>query len=166
MIAKKVLSCRAAMRLVFPLPFNRHALREYSIHKSLDHNNIVKLYDVFEIDNNSFCTVIEYCAGNDLDFHLKQNKTLPEREARSIIQQIVQSLYYLNRRKPPVIHYDLKPGEYCTGVSAPTAVYGTLYFLPGLFFISYPHYPHLWHIGGWGFGVWVLKWVFGVRVLS
>ena len=118
------------MRLVLLLPLNRHALREYSIHKSLDHNNIVKLYDVFEIDNNSFCTVIEYCDGNDLDFHLKQNKTLPVREARSIIQHIVQSLYYLNRRKPPVIHYDLKPGEYRTGLSAPTAVYGTLHFLP------------------------------------
>jgi serine/threonine protein kinase len=32
----------------------------------------VKLYDVFEIDANSFCTVLEYCDGHDLDFYLKQ----------------------------------------------------------------------------------------------
>ena len=27
-----------------------------------------------------FCTVLEYCDGNDLDFLLKQHKTVPERE--------------------------------------------------------------------------------------
>ena len=31
----------------------RHALREYNIHKQLDHPRIVRLHDVFEIDNNS-----------------------------------------------------------------------------------------------------------------
>ena len=31
----------------------RHALREYDIHKTLDHPRIVKLFDVFEIDTNS-----------------------------------------------------------------------------------------------------------------
>ena len=58
-----------------------------------------------------FCTVLEYCEGNDLDFHLKQNKSISEKEARSIIVQTVSALKYLNEIKPPVIHYDLKPGE-------------------------------------------------------
>jgi len=31
----------------------KHALREYNIHKKLDHSHIVQLYDVFEIDTNS-----------------------------------------------------------------------------------------------------------------
>ena len=88
----------------------RHALREYNIHKSLEQSRIVRLFDVFEIDNNSFCTVLEYCDGNDLDFYLKQNKSIPEKEARSIIVQTVSALKYLNEIKPPVIHYDLKPG--------------------------------------------------------
>lgn len=43
--------------------------------------NIVKLFDVFEIDSNSFCTVLEYIEGHDLDFVLKQSKALPEKEA-------------------------------------------------------------------------------------
>lgn len=72
---------------------------------------MVKLYDVFEIDANSFCTVLEYCDGHDLDFYLKQHKTIAEREARSIVMQVVSALKYLNEIKPPVIHYDLKPGN-------------------------------------------------------
>uniref|UniRef100_A0A1Q3F0T1 non-specific serine/threonine protein kinase n=2 Tax=Culex tarsalis TaxID=7177 RepID=A0A1Q3F0T1_CULTA len=89
----------------------KHALREYNIHKALDHPRVVKLYDVFEIDANSFCTVLEYCDGHDLDFYLKQHKTIPEKEARSIIMQVVSALKYLNEIKPPIIHYDLKPGN-------------------------------------------------------
>ncbi|CAH1789151.1 unnamed protein product [Owenia fusiformis] len=96
----------------------KHALREYNIHKQLDHPRIVKLYDVFEIDNNSFCTVLQYCEGNDLDFYLKQNKIVPEKEARSIIVQTVSALKYLNEIKPPVIHYDLKPGNLLLGAGA------------------------------------------------
>lgn len=89
----------------------KHALREYNIHKQLDHPRIVRLFDVFEIDSNSFCTVLEYCDGHDLDFYLKQHKCIPEREARSIIMQVVHALKYLNEIKPAIIHYDLKPGK-------------------------------------------------------
>ncbi|CAI4228844.1 unnamed protein product [Auanema sp. JU1783] len=89
----------------------KHAMREKDIHKSLDHCRIVKLFDLFTIDNHSFCTVLEYCPGNDLDFYLKQNKCISEKEARSIIMQVVSALVYLNEKKPPIIHYDLKPAN-------------------------------------------------------
>ncbi|KAG9335120.1 hypothetical protein JZ751_005683, partial [Albula glossodonta] len=89
----------------------RHACREYRIHKQLDHPRIVKLYDYFSLDTDTFCTVLEYCEGNDLDFYLKQHKLMSEKEARSIVMQIVNALRYLNEIKPPIIHYDLKPGN-------------------------------------------------------
>ncbi|KAI6065081.1 Serine/threonine-protein kinase tousled-like 1 [Aix galericulata] len=60
---------------------------------------------------HKFCTVLEYCEGNDLDFYLKQHKLMSEKEARSIVMQIVNALRYLNEIKPPIIHYDLKPGN-------------------------------------------------------
>uniref|UniRef100_A0A667ZFC3 non-specific serine/threonine protein kinase n=1 Tax=Myripristis murdjan TaxID=586833 RepID=A0A667ZFC3_9TELE len=91
--------------------YHKHACREYRIHKQLDHPRIVKLYDYFSLDTDTFCTVLEFCEGNDLDFYLKQNKLMSEKEARSIVMQIVNALRYLNEIKPPIIHYDLKPGN-------------------------------------------------------
>ncbi|KAK3149338.1 hypothetical protein QOZ80_3AG0216050 [Eleusine coracana subsp. coracana] len=89
----------------------RHAIREYNIHKTLVHPNIVRLWDIFEIDHNTFCTVLEYCSGKDLDAVLKSTPVLPEKEARIIIVQIFQGLVYLNKRAQKIIHYDLKPGN-------------------------------------------------------
>ncbi|GAB2234915.1 hypothetical protein Droror1_Dr00004186 [Drosera rotundifolia] len=91
--------------------YMRHAIREYNIHKALVHNNIVRLWDTFEIDQNTFCTVLEYCSGKDLDAVLKTTPSLPEKESRIIIAQIFQGLVYLNKRPQKVIHYDLKPGN-------------------------------------------------------
>ncbi|KAL7174542.1 hypothetical protein ACSBR2_033729 [Camellia fascicularis] len=89
----------------------RHAIREYNIHKTLVHHHIVRLWDIFEIDQNTFCTILEYCSGKDLDAVLKGTPILPEREARIIIVQIFQGLVYLNKRTQKIIHYDLKPGN-------------------------------------------------------
>uniref|UniRef100_A0A2I3S6Q4 Protein kinase domain-containing protein n=1 Tax=Pan troglodytes TaxID=9598 RepID=A0A2I3S6Q4_PANTR len=84
--------------------YHKHACREYWIHKELDHPRIIKLYDYFSLDTDSFCTVLEYCEGNDLNFYLKQHKLMSEKET-------VNALKYLNKIKPPIIHYDLKPGN-------------------------------------------------------
>ncbi|XP_071732433.1 serine/threonine-protein kinase TOUSLED-like isoform X1 [Rutidosis leptorrhynchoides] len=89
----------------------RHAIREYNIHKTLVHHNIVRLWDIFEIDQNTFCTILEYCSGKDLDAVLKATPMLPEKEARIIICQIFRGLVYLNKRNQRIIHYDLKPGN-------------------------------------------------------
>ncbi|KAI6170705.1 BMA-TLK-1, isoform e [Aphelenchoides bicaudatus] len=89
----------------------KHAMREKDIHRSLNHPRIVRLFDVFSIDSDSFCTVLEYCDGNDLDFYLKQHKQMSEREAKSIIMQVVSALKYLSERPSPIIHYDLKPAN-------------------------------------------------------
>eukprot|EP00249_Psilotum_nudum_P023656 c28945_g2_i1 orf=650-2620(+) len=89
----------------------RHAIREYNIHKNLRHPHIVRLWDIFEIDHNTFCTVLEYCSGKDLDAILKATPILPEREVRCILVQIFSGLVYMNRRPQRIIHYDLKPGN-------------------------------------------------------
>lgn len=45
----------------------KHVTREYTIHRDMRHPRVVQLFDVFEIDINSFATVLEYCKGIDLD---------------------------------------------------------------------------------------------------
>jgi tousled-like kinase len=47
--------------------------REYKLQERLRHDRIVALYDAFEVDVNTFCTVMEYCEGGDLDLELKDN---------------------------------------------------------------------------------------------
>ena len=49
-------------------------MREYNIHKRLHHPRIVSLIDIFEIDNNTFATVLELCTGGDLDSYLQQHE--------------------------------------------------------------------------------------------
>ncbi len=70
---------------------------------------MVNHYDTFEIDQNSFCTVLELCSGPDLYTYLKLHKTIPEKEAKFIITQLLSALKYLNDRDNKIIHFDLKP---------------------------------------------------------
>jgi len=89
----------------------RHAARECSIHKSLDHQHVVRLIDVFEVDSDSFCTVLELCTGDDLDARLKSQGSISEREARAILAQVFSGLSYMSSGQKRIIHYDLKPGN-------------------------------------------------------
>lgn len=96
----------------------KHAAREYAIHRDMAHPRVVRLFAVFEIDQNAFATVLEHCDGVDLDQHLKTNKVLKEGDARSLLSQIMAGLRYLNtpagsgsERRAAIIHYDLKPGN-------------------------------------------------------
>jgi tousled-like kinase len=96
--------------------YTKHVSREYEIHRDVRHPRIVSLLDVFEIDHNSFATVLEYCRGTDLDSLLKEHKTVNEKDARAILLQIVCGMRYLNTPRSDgsrqgIIHYDLKPGN-------------------------------------------------------
>lgn len=96
--------------------YTKHVSREYEIHRHVRHDRIVSLLDVFEIDNNSFATVLELCDGSDLDTLLKQKRCLPEQDARVILLQMLCGMMYLSHpsedgSRQGIIHYDLKPGN-------------------------------------------------------
>lgn len=96
--------------------YTKHVSREYEIHRDVRHPRIVSLYDVFEIDNDSFATVLECCKGTDLDTLLRIKGTLSEIEGRSILLQILLGMKYLSApsedgSRQGIIHYDLKPGN-------------------------------------------------------
>ena len=87
----------------------KHTVRENQIHQEINHSKIVRHFDTIEIDNDSFCTVLEYCSGPDLATYLQRNRFIQEKEARIIITQILEGLEYLNKLPNKIIHYDLKP---------------------------------------------------------
>jgi tousled-like kinase len=87
----------------------KHALRENQIHRELNFARIVEHYDTLEVDSNCFCTVLEFCPGEDLNTYLKRCKTLSEKEARYIMLQLFAALNYLSSQGEKIIHYDLKP---------------------------------------------------------
>lgn len=97
--------------------FVRHAKRELEIHESINHPRIVKLIGCFDISNDAFATILEYCRGTDLDELLKRNKGgLTEKEAKPILLQILSGLRYINPlvigdERKTIIHYDLKPAN-------------------------------------------------------
>ena len=96
--------------------YTKHVSREYEIHREVRHPRIVSLFDVFEIDSNSFATVLECCEGTDLDTILKENKFLSERDSRAYLLQILSGMRYLSSpsedgKRQGIIHYDLKPGN-------------------------------------------------------
>lgn len=50
----------------------------------------------WQVDNNTFATVLELCEGGDLETHLREHGVLPEREARAVLAQVFSGLAYLN----------------------------------------------------------------------
>ena len=96
--------------------YTKHVAREYEIHRDVRHPRIVSFYDVFEIDSDSFATVLECCDGTDLDTLLQERKRLTEQHARAILLQVLSGMKYLsapsaNKTRQGIIHYDLKPGN-------------------------------------------------------
>ena len=87
----------------------RHTTRENYILQKLNHEKIVKLFDTIDINENSFCNILEYCTGPDLGFYLRKNGIIPENIAKCIVKQILEALLYLNKLNQKIIHYDLKP---------------------------------------------------------
>lgn len=80
---------------------------EIEIMKICQHENIVKLYDVYETNEN-YNLVMEYCSEGDLLHYLKdKNFSISEEEAKDIISQILNGLNYLHQYG--IVHRDLKP---------------------------------------------------------
>ncbi len=80
--------------------------REAETLKSLNHKNIVKIYNCFTLKNMQVVFVMEYLEGGELLKYLTDRKTLSEEEARHFFTQIVDAISYVH--KEFLIHRDLK----------------------------------------------------------
>ena len=80
-------------------------ISEIKIHKSLNHENIVKFEHYFEDAENVY-VLLELCYNQTLHELVKRRKKLTELEAQYYVFYIVKTLQYLHNLK--IIHRDLK----------------------------------------------------------
>jgi len=74
--------------------------------KSLNHDNIVKILNCFNLKDMNLAFVMEYLEGGELYHLVRQNKRLPEKLARNYFRQLTEAISYCHRKK--LIHRDLK----------------------------------------------------------
>jgi len=91
---------------------NISLIKEIEINSIINHNNIVKCFDIFE-DDLSVYFVFEFMPDGDLfDYILKKhNHRLKEKEIINILEQILLALIYLHE-KVKVAHRDIKPENF------------------------------------------------------
>jgi len=81
-------------------------LREVQIMKKIDHPNVLKLYEVFE-DEENFYLVTELVSGKELFDKIVERGQYSEKDAANIVRQIVSAVQYLHNIG--IAHRDLKP---------------------------------------------------------
>jgi calcium-dependent protein kinase len=88
--------------------------REIAIMKTMDHPNIIKLFETFE-DHRNMYLVMEVCTGGELLSRIIEAKKFHERDAAVVMQQMLRALFYLHGQH--VCHRDLKPENFlfCNG---------------------------------------------------
>ncbi|KAH8399535.1 hypothetical protein KR215_000040 [Drosophila sulfurigaster] len=82
--------------------------QEITIHRSLNHPNIVKFHSYFE-DVQNLYIVLELCKKRSMMELHKRRKSITEFETRYYIYQIIQGVKYLHDKR--IIHRDLKLGN-------------------------------------------------------
>lgn len=83
----------------------RKMRKEVDYLASLDHPNIVRLYEYYENTKNVHI-VIEYCSGGDLSTKIISKGYYGEKEAANIIKKILRAVNHLHKVK--ICHRDIK----------------------------------------------------------
>lgn len=81
-------------------------MTEVEILSQLDHPNAVKLYEVFDMQDQLFL-VMELLSGGELFDRIVEKESYNEREASDTIRPVVDAIRYCH--SIGIIHRDLKP---------------------------------------------------------
>jgi eukaryotic-like serine/threonine-protein kinase len=90
-----------------PADVEKRFLREARVGASLNHPNLVSVYDT-ATDRDGVLIVMEYVEGEALSWTLKRGPLRPERVAR-IVRDLGAALEYVHEQR--VVHRDVKPGN-------------------------------------------------------
>ena len=84
-------------------------ITEVTALKTLDHPNIIKLYEVYENDSKVYL-VQEYCNSGELFEYIANKESLSEAEAMTFFRQMVGAIIYCHKNR--ICHRDLKPDNF------------------------------------------------------
>lgn len=101
-VAIKMLSEELASDPEFRARFQQEA----TVVARLNHPNIVQVHDIEE-HNKTFCIIMEFVEGENLQAKIDRDVTLPEYEVVAIGAQVSRALAYAHSRG--IIHRDIKP---------------------------------------------------------
>ncbi|XP_069390223.1 MAP/microtubule affinity-regulating kinase 4 isoform X4 [Paralichthys olivaceus] len=109
-LARHILTGReVAIKIIDKTQLNPTSLqklfREVRIMKTLNHPNIVQLFEVIETDKTLYL-IMEYASGGEVFDYLVARGRMREKEARAKFRQIVSAVHYCHLKK--IVHRDLK----------------------------------------------------------
>ncbi|CAG9312073.1 unnamed protein product [Blepharisma stoltei] len=81
-------------------------IEEMEILRTLDHPNIIRVYDFFE-DSKNYYLVMEYCEGGELFNKIEKMAKFSEDDAALIMRQLLSVVAFCHSLK--IVHRDLKP---------------------------------------------------------
>jgi calcium-dependent protein kinase len=84
-------------------------MTEVSALKTLDHPNVVKLFEVYQ-DKNCVFLVLEYLDGGELFDYITDRDHLTEEESAIFFKQMMSSIIYCHKNR--ICHRDLKPDNF------------------------------------------------------
>lgn len=83
----------------------RKLFLETTLMKTLQHKNIVRIYETFETDKYHMI-ILEYVCGGDLMSYVRKRNYLSENVARFLFRQLIEALKYMHAQG--IVHRDIK----------------------------------------------------------
>lgn len=111
-VALKVIASHIANQSDFQLRFEREA----QLVASLEHHNIVAIYDFGEVEHITYL-VMQYVGGGTLHEQLRARQSIDARRAAHYAQQMAQALHHAHQRG--IVHRDVKPQNMLLSASDP-----------------------------------------------
>lgn len=81
---------------------------EINFLKKVNHPNVVKVYDYFQLDDNLYI-VMEFAEGKNIEEYVRDNGPIPVDKATTYMANILKTMDYIHRMN--IVHRDIKPGN-------------------------------------------------------